>query len=150
DRLTASIIVDGHHLRPEEVQTFFKVKGRDRTILVSDTNKLAAMPPGEYERHGKKVLVTPEGMITVPGKGILAGASFPVSVCVGNVMKFTNCSLADAIHMASINPARLLSLSDRGEIRPGKRADLILFELKDYRLDIKKTIVGGKIVYSAK
>ena len=149
ERLTASIIVDGHHLRPEEVQTFFKAKGPDRTILVSDTNKLAGMPPGEYERHGKKVVVTPEGMIMVPGRNILAGASFPVSVCVGNIMKFTGCRLADAIHMASRNPARLLGLNDRGEIKPGNRADLILFKLDNNVLSIQKTIVGGKVVYRA-
>ena len=112
-------------------------------------SKLAGLPPGEYERHGRKVVVTPEGMIKMPAQNVLAGASMPISVCVGNFMKFTGCPLEVAIHTASRNTARLLNLNDRGEIIPGKRADLILFQLKDNSLLIKKTIVGGKLVYEA-
>jgi N-acetylglucosamine-6-phosphate deacetylase len=149
DRLTASIIVDGFHLRPEQVQTFFKVKGTERTILVSDVSYLAGMPPGEYTAHGRTVVMTPEGMIRMPSQDVLAGASLPVSVGVGNMMRFTNCSLADAIHMASRNPANLLGLNDRGEIKVGKRADLVLFTIDDGKLNIKKTIVAGKVVFSA-
>ena len=149
DRLMASIIVDGFHLRPEEVQVFYKVKGPERTVLTSDMAKLAGMPPGEYSYDGRDVVLTPEGMIKFPAQNVLAGASLPISTGVGNIMRFTGCSLADAIHMASRNPARLYSLSDRGEIKPGKRADLILFSLKDGVLSIKKTIIAGKEVYTA-
>lgn len=149
DRLIASIICDGFHLRREEVRTFYKVKGPDRTILVSDMGRLSGMPPGEYERHGKKLVVTPEGKIMMPEQGVLAGASMPISVGVGNIMKFTGCTLGDAINMASRNPARLLNLKDRGEIKPGKRADLILFELKNNKMFIKKTIIAGEVVYTA-
>jgi len=148
DRLMASIIVDGFHLRPEEVQVFYKVKGPERTVLTSDMAKLAGMPPGEYSYDGRDVVLTPEGMIKFPAQNVLAGASLPISTGVGNVMRFTGCSLADAIHMASRNPARLYSLSDRGEIKVGKRADLILFSLKDGVLSIKKTIIAGKEVYT--
>jgi N-acetylglucosamine-6-phosphate deacetylase len=149
DRLTASIVCDGLHLPPEQVRTFFKVKGPQRTIIVSDMSSLAGMPPGEYTRHGRKVVVTPEGLIKMPSQDVLAGSSMPISVGIGNVMKFTGCSLADAIQMASTNPARLLHLDDRGQIEPGKRADIILFRCKDNTLSIQKTIIAGKIVYSA-
>jgi alpha-D-ribose 1-methylphosphonate 5-triphosphate diphosphatase PhnM len=40
-------------------------------------------------------------------------------------------------------------LTDRGEIKQGMRADLILFILHDSRIEIKKTIVAGKIVYES-
>jgi N-acetylglucosamine-6-phosphate deacetylase len=68
---------------------------------------------------------------------------------VGHVMKVTGCSLADAIHMASTNVARLYGLSDRGSIQPGKRADLILFTIDDFRLQIRKTIIAGENVYQS-
>jgi N-acetylglucosamine-6-phosphate deacetylase len=42
-------------------------------------------------------------------------------------MKVTGCSLAQAILMASTNPARLYKLDDRGELKTGMRADLISF-----------------------
>ncbi|MQY64561.1 MAG: amidohydrolase family protein, partial [Calditrichaeota bacterium] len=149
DRLIASIIVDGFHLRPEEVQVFYKVKGPERTVLISDVVKLAGMPPGEYSYDNRDVVLTPEGMIKFPAQNVLAGASLPISTGVGNVMRFTGCSLADAIHMASRNTARLHGLSDRGEIKVGKRADLILFTLKEGALSINKTIIAGKEVYTA-
>jgi len=149
DRLTASIICDGFHLPSEQVRTFFKVKGPQRTIIVSDMSSLAGMPPGEYSRHGRKVVITPDGLIRMPSQDVLAGSSMPICVGVGNAMKFTGCSLADAIGMASANPARLLHLDDRGKIEPGKRADIILFRLKDSTLSVQKTIIAGKVVYSA-
>ncbi len=148
DRLTASIIVDGFHLTPEEVQVFYKVKGPERTILVSDLSSLAGMPPGTYETFGQKVVMTPEGKITMPSENVLAAASFLVTRGIENIMLFTQCSLAEAVHMATRNPARLLGLSDRGDIRPGKRADLVWFTLENHKLHIQQTMVAGKMVYA--
>ncbi len=149
DRLMASIIVDGFHLRPEEVKVFYKVKGPEKIIITSDVTSLAGMPPGEYESKGRKVILTPEGMIKYPAQNVLAGSASPITKGVGNIMKFTQCSLAEAIHMASRNPARLYDLRDRGEIIVGKKADLILFTLENYILSIKKTIIAGEVVYSS-
>ncbi|VAW19585.1 hypothetical protein MNBD_BACTEROID05-1170, partial [hydrothermal vent metagenome] len=147
DRLAASIIVDGFHLRREEVRTFYKVKGPDNTILVSDVTSLAGMPPGKYGEFGSEVIITPDGKVMMPSQNVLAGASFLIDRGIENVISFTQCSLADAIHMASRNPARLLNLNDRGEIRPGKRADLVLFQMENGKMRIIKTVVAGNIVY---
>jgi N-acetylglucosamine-6-phosphate deacetylase len=51
--------------------------------------------------------------------------------------------------MASTNPAALYGLKDRGRIKPGMRADLILFSMDNFRLKILKTIVDGEIVYQS-
>ncbi|TFH01395.1 MAG: N-acetylglucosamine-6-phosphate deacetylase [Calditrichales bacterium] len=149
DRLTASLIVDGFHLTRDEVQVFYKVKGPDRTILISDLSSLAGMPPGEYERFGSTVVVHPNGMISLPSQNVLAAASFLITSGVENVMRFTGCTLGDAVHMASRNTARLLNLRDRGEIRVGMRADLVLFTLQDGHINIRNTFVAGKEVYRA-
>jgi N-acetylglucosamine-6-phosphate deacetylase len=149
DKLTATIIVDGFHLTKEEVRTFYKVKGSENTILVSDAVDLAGLPPGEYLRREKRLILTPENVVKFPVENVLAGAATPISTCVGNVMKFTGCGLAKAIQMASTNPARLLSLNDLGEIKEGKRADLIVFRIENNKVEILKTIVDGKVVYSA-
>ncbi len=151
DRLMASLIVDGFHLRPEEVRTFYKVKGPERTVLISDVTQLAGMPPGEYTWDEKTVVLEPEGVIKFPAQDVLAGAAAPVKQGVENMMRYTGCSLADAIHMASRNPARLNGLTDRGMLETGKRADLILFTMDDSGdITIKKTIVAGTLVYEAK
>lgn len=147
DRLIPSLIVDGYHLTPEEVQVFYKVKGAQRIVLISDALDVAGLPPGEYQRGGRTVLVTP-GVIKYPAQNVLAGAAAPISKDVATMMKFTKCSLADAINMACRNQARIFNLDDRGEIKPGKRADLILFTLEDGNLIIQKTILAGRVVYT--
>ncbi|HUV13712.1 MAG TPA: amidohydrolase family protein [Acidobacteriota bacterium] len=149
DRLMASIIVDGFHLRPEEVQVFFKVKGPGRIIATSDVTKFAGMPPGEYEVDGDKVVMTPEGMLKLPSQDVLYGASLPLRTAIGNLMRFTGCSLADAVHVMTRNPAQLYGLEDRGEIKTGKRADLIVFTFRKGRAEIMKTYLAGNVVYSA-
>jgi len=150
DRLMASIIVDGFHLRPYEVKTFYKVKGIGRLVIISDVTKLAGLPPGKYSWNGMSVVMTPEGMIKYPSQSVLAGASLPITRGIFNMMKFTNCSLAEAVQMATKNPALLNKLNDRGQIKVGKRADLILFSLGEDDLVIHKTIIAGKVVYSVK
>ncbi len=147
DRLIPTIIADGYHLTAEEVRTFYKVKGPDRLILVSDALDLAGLPPGEYIRGERKVLLTPN-VVKFPAENVLAGAASSISKCVGNIMKFTGCSLKEAIQMASTNPAKVFGLDNLGEISQGKRADLILFTIENEKLVILKTVVGGKIVYS--
>ncbi len=148
DRLSASIITDGFHLNKEEVLTFYKVKGDELTILVSDAVDLAGLPPGEYSRWGETLILTPD-VVKFPAENVLAGAASPISKCVGNMMRFTGCSLESAINMASRNPARLMGLDDIGEIQEGKRADLILFTLEDSEIEIHQTIVNGELVYNS-
>jgi N-acetylglucosamine-6-phosphate deacetylase len=64
-------------------------------------------------------------------------------------MKVTGCSLADAIQMASTNPAKLYGLNDRGTLETGKRADLVLFTIDDFKVNIQKTMVKGELVFDA-
>jgi N-acetylglucosamine-6-phosphate deacetylase len=147
DRITATLIADGFHLNQEEVQCFYRMKGVERTVLVSDALDLAGLPPGAYTRGERLVVLTPD-VVMYPAENVLAGAASPITTGVSNMMRFTHCSLGEAIRMASTNPARSLGLNDRGEIRQGKRADLILFTIEDDKIIIQQTIVAGKAVFS--
>ena len=148
DGLYASIIVDGFHLTKDEVRTFYKVKGPEKTILVSDITRWAGMPPGNYSDFDQEIVVTKEGAIMMPAQNVLAGASFMITRGIENVIKFTGCSLEDAINMSTRNPAKALGLNDRGEIEVGKRADLVYFKFDSGKFEVVKTIVGGKEVYA--
>ena len=147
DLLTPSIIADGFHLTREEVRTFYKTKGADNLILVSDALDLAGLEPGEYIRGERKLILT-SNVVKFPDINALAGAASPISKCLEVVMEFTECSLSDAIKMASSNPAKMFSLNDLGSISPGKRADLIVFSKVGNKIDIHKTFVNGVEVYS--
>ncbi len=148
DRLTPTIIADGFHLNADELSVFYKVKGVDNLLLVSDITKLAGLPPGEYDWNGKTVLLTPEGKLRLPDLDVLAGASFSIRKGVGNMMKYTGCSLAEAVQMASTNQAEMFGWEDRGSIEVGKRADLVLFNIQDDEVLVEKTIIDGEVVYT--
>ncbi len=149
DAITASIIADGFHLRREEVRTFYKAKGVNKTILVSDALDLAGLPPGEYIRGERTLLLTPN-VVKLPKENVLAGAASPISKCVGVVIDYTGCSLKNAIQMASTNPAKMFSMDELGTIEQGKRADLILFTMENNEMLIEQTFVEGELVYIRK
>lgn len=148
DHLMPSIIADGHHLLPEEVNVFFRVKGPDNIFLTSDISPLSGMAPGRYEYMGSEVIYTPDGFLRNSKMNCLAGASLTIRRGVENIMAYTGCSLSVAINMASGNVAKACLLRDRGTIETGKRADLILFEMENNRISIINTIVKGRLVFS--
>jgi len=126
DRLSASLIVDGHHLPPEVVKTFVRAKSPERTILVSDVSALAGLPPGHYGSQLCDLDILADGRIVLAGQDqLLAGASRPLVVGIANIMRFAGVSLHSAVDMASRHPAKLLGL-DVCEFGPGDRADFIL------------------------
>jgi N-acetylglucosamine-6-phosphate deacetylase len=150
DLLTTTVIADGHHLLPEELRVFYKVKGPGNIILTSDVIYLAGMAPGKYSFLGNDVILTNEGMLLNKELNCLAGASFPLKEGVGNIMSFTGCSLTKAINMASSNVAAIYSLQNRGKLSVGARADIILFGREGNQLLIKKTYLNGNLVFNEK
>ncbi len=58
-------------------------------------------------------------------------------------------TLAKAWDLVSRNPARAVGLADRGEIAPGRRADLVLVDVSDPALPtVAATIAGGDLAYA--
>ena len=148
DRLGISIICDGFHLPPEVISVFYKTKGKEKIILTSDVTSYGSLPPGNYRTgEGHSIQITSEGKLWNNDQGGLYGSASAITKGVGHIMKATGCSLADAVQMASTNPARLYGLNDRGTLELGKRADLILFTLDSFKVNIQKTWVNGELVY---
>jgi len=151
DRLSISIIGDSFHLLPEEIKTFYKAKGVDRTIITSDVTHYAALDPGIFKTAtGETIELTKDGMLRYPAQNVLYGSASPITNGVGFVMKVTGCTLAESVQMASTNPARMYGLNDRGVLEPGKRADIVLFTLDNYKVQVKRTYVKGQLAYSEK
>ena len=153
DRLTASLIVDGHHLPPEVVKTFVRAKTPARCILVSDVSGLAGLPPGKYATNLCDLEILPDGRLVIAGQDqLLAGASLPIGVGVVNVMRFVGVDLHAAVDMASRQPVELLGLAPI-ELAAGHAADLVLFDLVlddrglPKRLTVRSTIVDGQLIF---
>ena len=150
DRLMISCIADGFHLPPEMLQVFYKTKGAENIIITSDITSYAGLPAGTYKiKNGQTIEKTEDGNLRFSGQeGGLYGSATPLQKGVSHFMKVSGCGLAEAIRMAAQNPAHLHHLNDRGVLKPGKRADLILFTIDNDQILIRKTIVEGKEVCS--
>lgn len=150
DELSASIIVDGHHLPPAVVKAFIRAKGVGRTILTSDAVALAGMPPGDYDWLGQKVTLSPEGRIALAGTPYLAGSALDLLSALPNVMAFAGVGPAEAVAMASVNPARLLGI-EPGSLTQGGRGDLVLVRHEPDSGEIRacRTVVAGETVWQS-
>lgn len=136
------LIVDGIHSHPATVQLAYKSKGTEGIILVTDCMEAMGMPPGRYIL-GDHAVVVDESSARLED-GTLAGSILKMDEAIRNMMTFSGCTLAEAVQMASANPAKLLGLEGKGKIAPGFDADLVVLST-DYR--VTHTLVNGKVVF---
>ena len=62
---------------------------------------------------------------------------------IRNVMSFAGIGFAEAIRLATLNPARVLGIAERkGTLRPGADADIAVFTLDG---EVRQTIIGGVV-----
>jgi N-acetylglucosamine-6-phosphate deacetylase len=121
DRVTIGLIGDGLHLHPAVEDLAVRAAGLERIALTSD--RVAEPVSGSNRLQG----------------GCLSGAEM--------VARFARFGLPAAAAMASLVPARVLGLTDRGRLEPGYRADLAVL---DGRLAPLETVVGGKAVWAVR
>jgi len=148
DRLTATLIADGHHLPAETFKVMLRAKGLGQAILVSDSVALAGMAPGIYEEAvGGRVEVSANGRIGVAGTPYLAGAGLPLCANVAIAIDMAGLTLADGLTLATANPGRFAG--GRGRLEIGMRADVVRFAWApgDRALTIADTWVCGEKVY---
>jgi N-acetylglucosamine-6-phosphate deacetylase len=115
ERVTLGLIADGRHLHPRVEDLTIRVARPERIALTSD---LVAHPLLEGNRLGG---------------GDRAGAAL--------LARMAAYGLAEAATMASLTPARLLGLTDRGRLAAGYRADLAVL---DARFKPLETVVAGR------
>ncbi|MGI8916313.1 MAG: N-acetylglucosamine-6-phosphate deacetylase [Chloroflexota bacterium] len=152
DRLAAGFILDGHHLPPAVARSMLRVKGLARSILVSDAIYLAGMPPGKAEFMGLQVELTPERRVNLVGTPYLAGSALPLAEGVGNAVRFAGVTLAEALQMATVNPAALLGIDDAwGTLAPGRAADLLVFTWDEAERVVQPEalLARGEVVWGA-
>ena len=120
--LFAEIICDGIHVDPMMVRLYFKAKGEDRIILVTDGISATGMPDGTYMLGDMKVEVH-DGHCT--SNGTLAGSVLTLDRAVKNFVEFTGAGLDTAVAGASRNPSRLIGTDDNwGSLDVGRVANI--------------------------
>ncbi len=141
DELYAEVIpdVNGIHAEPTMLQLIYKIKGSDKTVIITDGTSSSAL--------SIKTSLQPEVEIVDDLRyvnGELSGSCLTMNQAVRNFMIHTGCSLLNAVKCASLTPARLLGLDNNiGSLAAGKFANLLIF---DEQINIKNVILKGKVI----
>jgi N-acetylglucosamine-6-phosphate deacetylase len=150
DRLWASFIADGHHLPPATFKCLLRAKTLERAILTSDAVSFAGLPSGNYRGwDGDGVDVLPNGRVQLSGTPYLAGAGLPLIRGVENGVRFAGLPLADAVALATTQPAAFFGLPGDATLRVGSPATLLCarWNAATRSLTVLETVVGGQVLY---
>ena len=127
EEMYAELICDGIHVLPELVRLWFRCKGPERALLVTDGMAATGMPDGRY-KLGELDVEVRDG-VCLSG-GVLAGSVLTMDRAVANLQRFTNTDLATAVRLATRNPAALLGLTDgTGDVQTDAEANLNFFSI---------------------
>ena len=135
----AEVISDsmGIHVDPYMQRLIRKIKGDDKIILISDQTDARVLNPAGFEH------ITDINFTYMENGGIdISGSKLTLDIACRNWMKHTGASIVDAFKVASYNPAKVVGLTDRGEIREGLRADLVI---TDHKMNVSTVILAGKV-----
>jgi N-acetylglucosamine-6-phosphate deacetylase len=144
DRVYTEVIADGIHVHPTALQLLLRIKGVERTPLVTDGSSAVGMPDGRYPLGGAFIEVK-QGECR-DGEGNLAGSALTLDRAVRNLVEWLDLPLHEALTAASATPARCMRMGDsKGIIFPGADADLVFLGRE---LQVLRTVVAGRTVYA--
>ena len=132
----AELICDsrGIHVAPYMLRLVRKIKGDDRIILISDAYAADGPVPEGYDDPFD---------INFDITGEIAGSKLTLDVAMSNMMNHTGASVCDVFRYATYNPAKATGIKDRGEIKKGLKADIVIC---DDHINVKKVIMAGEVV----
>lgn len=141
----SELICDGHHVNPNAANILMNAKGRDKVALITDCMSAGGMADGDY-MLGDFPVVVKEGTARLKDGGSLAGSILKLKEAVKNVIDWEIADIFEAIQMASLVPAKSVGIDDVcGKLKEGYSADFIVL---DYDMNLEKTFLNGKLVYS--
>lgn len=147
DDMYVEIIADGKHLPPELLKFIYKMKGADKICLITDAIRAAGLPNGAVTTgvslENNAPVIVEDDVGKVADRSCFAGSTATTDRLFRTMADAIGRDLPALSRMASLTPARLMGLSDRGELAVGKRADIVIM---DSELSLKKVILCGEPV----
>ncbi len=141
DDMSVEVIADGVHLPATILKLVYKVKGVEKTCLVTDSLKFAGYT-GETINDPNYVIEN--GVCKWADRQTLAGSIATADVLVQTMVKKAGIPLEDAVRMASETPARLTGIADsKGTLEKGKDADIVVL---DNDVNVRCVFTKGKEV----
>lgn len=137
DELYAELICDGIHNMPELVRLWWRAKGPERAILITDAMSATGMPDGEYTLGDFSVKVA-DGRAMIGDA--LAGSVLTLDKALANFVAFTGAPIEQGLRLMTANPAAMTGFSDRGSLVVGGPADLVAV---DPQGNLLASVIGG-------
>ncbi|MDD4556564.1 MAG: N-acetylglucosamine-6-phosphate deacetylase [Alphaproteobacteria bacterium] len=137
--MSCEIIADGIHIDKTLIKFIFKSKPLDRLVLITDSLKPTGQTEGKLIANGEEVYL--DKCFHRTSDDVIAGSALTMIQGVKNLVDF-GISIEKAIKTATLNPATILNIKNKGMIAPDYDADLVIF---NQNFEILHTIINGKI-----
>lgn len=136
------IIPDGVHVHPAALELAYRAKGADKICLVTDSLMVAGTDITEFYFFDRLAKATDRACFLPDGT--LAGSKLTMNRAVKLFHETTSATLHEALHMASLNPAKAIGLDQhKGSLEVGKDADVLVM---DHDLNVHMTFVEGMLI----
>ena len=124
--MTVEVIADGLHVPPVMLKVLHKIKGVERTALITDSLAYAA---SEGDVSAEPRVIMEDGVCKLADRSALAGSIATMDTLIRTCIQKANIPMEDVFRMASETPAKIMGVFDRkGSIEEGKDADIIVFD----------------------
>jgi len=133
----AELIPDLLHVHPGAMRA--ALRAIPGLYCVTDATAAAAMPDGEY-RLGRHEVHKCGGGVRL-ADGTLAGSTLTMDQALRNLVEGLGLGLPEASQRVSTHAAQYLGLADRGTLRAGAWADIVML---DARLRLHQVFVEGQ------
>lgn len=126
DGITVEMIADGIHVPPTILKMIHKVKGTERTALITDA--LACAASDSQTAFDPRVIIE-DGVCKLADRSAIAGSIATMDRLIRTAVQKAGIPLEDVARMASETPARIMGVYDRkGSLETGKDADIMMFD----------------------
>lgn len=139
--MTVEVVADGIHVPPTILRMVYRIKGVEKTALITDA--LACAASDSKEAFDPRVIIE-DGVCKLADRSALAGSVATMDRCIRTMVQKAEIPLEDAIRMASETPSKIMGVYDRkGSLQKGKDADILVL---DENLNIRAVWAMGQLV----
>jgi len=139
---TLEVIADGSHLHRGFLSLVAAVAPA-RLVAITDATAACGMPPGDYMVGDLNVVVCDGRVVLADDPATLAGSLLTMDRAVAGLVG-AGIDVATAVMAATATPATVAGAVDRGHLRPGAHADIVVL---DASLTAAATVVDGVVAW---
>ncbi len=142
ERLWVEMIVDGVHIHPRMIDLACRCIRKDRIVCISNANEAAGLTDGVYKLGDEEIHVERGRSVLIDG--VIAGSTEFLDQNYKHLFSYSHLTDSEVTACFTLNPAHSIGLKDRGEIKPGKQADIAIMNQQQ---EVQMTIINGNIAY---